>query len=102
MDLKGQFELEHLAPGALRSELDLKALIVPRRGVAVGDPREIGAGAALRALAPSTLLQAPGRRPQALTALGALTRRLRCFELPTGDRPREAAVRLRELLESLD
>lgn len=102
LDPKGQFELEALAPGSLRRQLNLRALVVPRRGPEANEPHEIGPAAALRALAPSTLLQSPGRRPRTLTALGELVSRLRCFELPTGVRPREAAVRLRELLQGLD
>ena len=100
-DPKAQFEIERIAPGALRPSLELRAVLVPRHDSEAAEPREMGGAAALRALAPSTVLQSPGRRPQAMSTLGALVRRLPCFELPVGGRPRQAAARARDLLESL-
>ena len=97
-DLKAQFEVDQLAPGSLRERLRLRAVIVPRQDVAAGEPQEIGAAAALRALAPSTVLQSPGRRPHAMSTLASLVRELPRFELPTGGGPREAARRAADLL----
>jgi hypothetical protein len=101
-DPKGQFEIDELAPGALRSRLRLRAVVVPRREGVAGQARPTGGAAALRALAPSTVLQSPGRRPHAMRTLGSLVRALPRFELSTGGDPRRAAAALSDLLEGLD
>lgn len=101
-DPKGQFDIDELAPGAMRSRLRLRAVVVPRRDGVAGKARPIGGAAALRALAPSTVLQSPGRRPYAMRTLGSLVRALPCFELATGGDPRAAATALSDLLEGLD
>lgn len=100
-DCKAQLDLEEIAPGTLRTALGLRLLAVPRRDRG-GPPRALSAAAAMRALAPSTVLQSPGRRPQAMSTLAGLVRRLPAYEVPGADGPAVAAEGLRALLTSLD
>ncbi len=73
-------------PNQLVAALPLRAILVPR---ITHQPdtsvHTITAGAALAALAPSTLLQLPGSDTGALQAMAALVRRVPCYELRLGN-----------------
>jgi hypothetical protein len=60
-----------------------------------------GTGAAVRALAPSTLFQLPGAGFNNFRLIVALTNRLPCFELELGSEPAVVPQSLREFIECL-
>ena len=62
----------------------LRAVVVPRRAERTGEPVPLSPAQALRALAPSTLMQAPGRDPAGPRALGRLVRALPAYTLEVG------------------
>ncbi len=73
-------------PDRLAAALPLRAILVPRITHQPGTSvHAITAGAALAALAPSTLLQLPGSDTGALQAMAALVRRVPCYELRLGN-----------------
>jgi hypothetical protein len=70
----------------LAASAPLRAVLVPEiRPGQRSALAPISAAQALRALAPSTLLQLPGGDATALAALGSLVRARRCFALTLGD-----------------
>ncbi|MCA9518519.1 MAG: hypothetical protein KC635_26470, partial [Myxococcales bacterium] len=81
------------APGGL----PLAAVIVPRVAAASA-LRRIGGGEALRALAPSTLMQLPGDGARDFAALARVLRGLPAYHLDIGPRPAEALALLAPLL----
>jgi hypothetical protein len=96
---KAIVDIAVLAPGALRKQLGITALVAPRidaPGRAELGP--ISAAQALRALAPSTVLQSGADGRATLSALGELVREVPCYELRLStDLPANAAV-LRDLV----
>ena len=82
-------DLHRFFPNRLRKELALRAILLPRvPKERIGSGRNrfipVGAGAAVRALAPSTLFQLPGAGPNNFRMIAALTNRLPCFQLELG------------------
>jgi hypothetical protein len=77
----------------------LRAILIPS---VTGQPETTietaTAAAALRALAPSTLMQLPNSDPAALQSLAALTRQVACFHLGLGTRLEDIAPAVRTLL----
>jgi hypothetical protein len=69
----------------IASSFPLHALIVPRVAGGTSRLQRISGGAALRALAPTTLLQLPGSGAEAFAALADLVRRLPAWSLELGD-----------------
>ncbi len=87
-----------IPPERVASELEVVALGVPRLGEA--DRLEpISRGAALRALAPSSILQLPGYADGALGVLAELVRRVPSVGLVLGDDPVRAVGLVRRLIE---
>jgi hypothetical protein len=85
-DGKIGFDLYQSFPKSFRQELPLRVILLPRvpKQNNAAQPNRFtptGAGAALRALAPSTLFQLPGAGPKNFRMIAALTERLPCFHL---------------------
>ena len=85
-DGKIGFDLYQSFPKSFRQELPLRVILLPRvpKQNNAAQPNRFtptGAGAALRALAPSTLFQLPGAGPKNFRMIAALTDRLPCFHL---------------------
>jgi hypothetical protein len=87
---------------AVASRAPLRAILVP---IITGQPETTieptSAAEALRALAPSTLLQLPNTGPGALQSLAALARSLPCLRLRLGTRLEAIAPTVRDLLTRL-
>jgi hypothetical protein len=92
-------DLHALYPDRLRSTLSLEAVVIPRlAGDGPAALHPIAAGAALRALAPSTIFQAPDGGAPALRVVADLARSVPAFELRTGKDLRDAPERIGSLL----
>lgn len=83
-DEKGVAILAKLVPRQIADSIPLRAVIVPRV-TGTSRLRRIGGGEALRALAPTTLLQLPGGGAVAFAEVAELVRRLPCWSLELGD-----------------
>jgi hypothetical protein len=78
---KSVLDIRKLRPGQPTGPIPIAAIVVPRvAGSALPTVKPIGAAAALRAIAPSSILQLPGERG-GLAVLAALVRELPSFEL---------------------
>jgi hypothetical protein len=82
-------DLHRFFPNRLRKEFALRAILLPRvpkERIGSGPNRfiPVGSGAAVRALAPSTLFQLPGAGPNNFRMIAVLTNRLPCFQLELG------------------
>jgi hypothetical protein len=82
---KGVAMLGELFPQQIASTFPLRAVIVPRVAGGTSGLRRISGGEALRALAPTTLLQLPGNGADAFAHLADLVRRLPAWSLELGD-----------------
>ncbi|HEV7766896.1 MAG TPA: hypothetical protein VGQ76_17985 [Thermoanaerobaculia bacterium] len=82
---KGVAMLGERFPRQIASSLPLHAVIVPRVTGGTSRLQRISGGAALRALAPTTLLQLPGSGAETFAALANLVRRLPAWSLDLGD-----------------
>jgi hypothetical protein len=105
-DGKIGMDLYQSFPAAFRRELPLNVVLlphVPRQNNEARSNRfkRAGAGAAVRALAPSTLFQLPGAGANNFRMIVALTNRLPCFELELGSEPAVLPQSLREFMECL-
>jgi hypothetical protein len=93
-------------PKSFRKDLPLRAIVLPRvvkeenRG-RLSRFTPVGAGAAVRALAPSTLFQLPGAGPNNFRMIAALANRLPCFELELGSELAVVPQSLRQFMERL-
>jgi len=76
---------------------------VPRQNNGIRSNRftPAGSGAAVRALAPSTLFQLPGAGADNFRMIVALTNRLPCFELELGSEPVVVPQSLRAFMDRL-
>jgi hypothetical protein len=84
---KSILDVRTLRPGQPASALPIAAVIVPRvAGGTRAEVRPVSAGAALKALAPSSMLQLPGEAG-GLAVLAALVRDLPCFEMELASDP---------------
>lgn len=91
-------DLSVLRPSRLVRSTSVKAIIAPR----IADRRQsamnpISKGAALRALAPSTLFQASDGGPAALRVLSDVVQAVPCYELLLGGDPRQPPELLRSV-----
>jgi hypothetical protein len=92
------FIAEH-APEAMLRSFPLRAIVLPEIISGSSCRAEVlSTGEALRAVAPSTLLQLPGDRAQSLARLSSLVRRLPCWRLYVGDNPRAAQPLLEAII----
>jgi hypothetical protein len=87
-DLDGKigFDLYQRFPKSFPRELPLRVIVLPRvpkqtNGAQSNRFRPVGSGAAVRALAPSTLFQLPGAGRDNFRMITALATRLPCFQL---------------------
>lgn len=82
----------------IRHGFPLHGIVVARRtGDSLSSLSRLSPAAALRAVAPSTLLQTPGDRAGDLAGLAAIVRQLPAWELTLGS-PADAVARIKELL----
>jgi hypothetical protein len=93
-------------PRSFRKELPLRAVVLPRvPKESNGDARNrftpVGSGAAVRALAPSTLFQLPGAGASNFRVIAAVINRLPCFELELGGNFAAVPQSLRQFMERL-
>jgi hypothetical protein len=84
-DEKGVAILSELVPQQMATSFPLRAVIVPRVAGGISRLRRIRGGEALRALAPTTLLQLPGGGASAFAEVADLVRRLPAWSLELGD-----------------
>ncbi len=90
---------DRVRPAGITTGFPLRGIIVPRlTGGSISRVSPIGPAAALRALAPSTLMQMPGDRAGGLHRMAAVVRQLPAWELTLGS-PDSAAAAIRELLD---
>lgn len=90
---KGVAMIGELLPQQIAPTFPLRAVIVPSVAGGTSRLRRISGGTALRALAPTTLLQLPGSGADAFAGLADLVRRLPAWSLELGD-DREEIPRL--------
>jgi hypothetical protein len=112
---KALVDIRALAPGALRRQLEIRALVVPTLkpsqaahiaaadGFGEADPvvRPISAAAGLRAVAPSTIVQSGFGGAESLTALAGLARRVPSYALDLGSNPAANAGAIDRLVGEL-
>jgi hypothetical protein len=97
---KDVLDVRRVRPEGIITSLPIAAIVLPH--VHPGGPTELGpatAGTALRALAPSTIFQAPGAGRESLRPLSALVRRLPAYTLALGGPPAAGVAALSRLLE---
>jgi hypothetical protein len=88
------------APGGVTGSLPLRALLLPRVGERTGALEPVSPGAALAALAPSTLIQLAGSRAEDLASLAGLARTLPAYRLAVGPDLDAVLARVGEALEA--
>jgi hypothetical protein len=84
-DEKGVAMIGDVRPQQIAASFPLRAVIVPRVTGGKSALHRISGGAALRALAPTTLLQLPGNGAAAFAHLAELVRNLPAWSLDLGD-----------------
>ncbi|MFT7649403.1 MAG: hypothetical protein ACI8Y4_004164 [Candidatus Poriferisodalaceae bacterium] len=90
-------------PEAIVRRAPLRAVILPKvTGRVMPELSRITGGAALRALAPTSLFQLPGSGAQALARMAALVQRLPCYQMETGNDLAAIPATLAHLLKSLN
>ena len=99
-------DLHRFFPNRLRKELSPRAILLPRvpkERIGSGPNRfiPVGSGAAVRALAPSTLFQLPGAGANNFRMIAALTNGLPCFQLELGSEVAGVPESLHEFMERL-
>lgn len=100
MDGKSIVFADEFRPAGVCAGFPLRGIVVPRlTGESGSGLAPIRPAEALRALAPSTLLQMPGRRAGGLARLAAIVHRLPARELRLGSDPAAGAVAIREFLD---
>ncbi len=96
---KSIYYLAEHAPERITRTRPLRAVLVPRIARGSGTRLEpVSPGAALAALAPSTLFQIAHSGSAAFAELAQLVRRVPCYELLVGDSPETAPAVIRDLL----
>ena len=96
-------DVSALRPEGLRHSSQVSAIVIPdvqpRRPAAI---EPVTPGAALLAMAPTTVLQAPGPTAAELGPLAKLASRVPAFRLVLGGSPDEALPLLRQILDRAD
>jgi len=101
IDGKSVVFADEIRPASVLAGCPLQAIVVPRiEGGSTSRVEPIAAVDALRALAPSTLLQLPGGRAGGLGRLAGLVRRVPAWRLGIGDDPASAVPVLADLLRT--
>jgi hypothetical protein len=90
---------DEVAPAAVTPGFPLRAIVIPQiTGGKRSHLHPLSAADALRALAPSTVLQLPGKRAEGLARLGLLVRSVPSWQLRLGEDPRTAVDVLADFL----
>ena len=90
---------DEIRPDAVSGGFPVHGIVVPRlTGDATSRLSRLSPAAALRALAPSTLLQMPGNHSAGLAAMAEIVRDLPAWELTLGS-PGDGATAIKELLD---
>ena len=97
-DQKAVLDVAGLMPDSIRGSLSIRAVIVPRITGGRSHLRPVSSGAAMLALAPSTVLQHPFGDGSVLTVLGDVVRQVPCYALDVGDDMAELAAAVKEAL----
>jgi hypothetical protein len=82
---KAVLDVARLMPSSIRDSLPVRGVIVPRVRGGRSRLRRINPGAAMLALAPSTVLQQPFGEGEVVGVLAEVVRRVPCFALDVGD-----------------
>jgi hypothetical protein len=98
---KAVFFVSERFPDRMCTDFPLKAVIVPRVTPGVARISPVDPAIALRALAPSTLLQLHPARPDALMKMAGLLKAVPTFSLETGEDVVAIPPALERLLEEL-
>jgi hypothetical protein len=94
---------DEVAPAAVTPGFPLRAIVIPQiTGGNRSHLHPLSAADALRALAPSTVLQLPGKRSEGLTQLALLVRSVPSWQLRLGADPRTAVDALADFLAGPD
>ncbi len=96
---KALVDIRPLAPGRLKPQLEIAAIVAPRVAEPALEP--ISAGEGLRALAPSTIIQSGFHGAAALAALGELVRTVPSYRLSLSPDPAANARAVDELVSEL-
>jgi hypothetical protein len=96
---KQVLDVARAMPGALRGSLPVRAVVVPRIRGGRTRLRRVSPAEALRAWAPTTLLQMPLAGGRALASLAAVVRSVPCFGLDVGDDAAELAGAVERVLD---
>jgi hypothetical protein len=95
---KAVLDVSRLMPESMRAALPVRAVVVPRITGGRSQLRQVSAGAAMLALAPSTVLQQPFGGGEVVAALADVVREVPCFALDVGDDVAELAALVQETL----
>lgn len=98
---KGIIQANERFAGSQRMSAPIRAIIVPQVGKGSDCSfQRIGAGDALKALAPSTVFQLAGGRINALAKMAELARNVPCWRLSIGPDPTAAREPIREIISA--
>ena len=100
-DEKSIFFVNEAYPARMAASFPLRAVVVPKVTPGEAAYAPVDASTALRALAPSTLLQLYPARPMALARMAGLLRTVPAYALATGDRIAAIPPTLARLLQEL-
>jgi hypothetical protein len=100
---KHVLDISALGPQGLRHACPVSAIVIPHlQPGRPGGIEPVTPGAALLAMAPSTVLQVPKPTAAELGPLAQLARRIPAFRLAVGRSPNETVPLLRQILERTD
>jgi hypothetical protein len=100
---KHRLDLARTFPGRAPQPVEIVAIVLPVRSTVSGPPAPAHPAEGLAGLAPSTLLQLPGRRAATMSAMAQLVRGVPAWRLPVGaDVAIAGPSALAELLAGLD
>jgi hypothetical protein len=99
---KAMLFLHQHHPAKIVSGFPIKAVLIPR---VTGQPdtsvRSTTAGAALRALAPSTIFQLAGSGNKAFETMSNLVKQVPCYVLDLGTDVKQISITIRQLISSI-
>jgi hypothetical protein len=94
-------DVKRYAPDALRERIPLTAVVLPQLSEGPTIVQRVGAARALRALAPSTILQHARESAGGLALMAALVRRVPCYALELGSDIAAVPAAIRSVLEDV-